>query len=111
MDGEVVTLTDEAKTIDLTFLENEEIQGFFSVQPVTSGTGTLKIEYLTSNENIKTSFKVPYLPDGSAMGDIVTAHPAGIEVYGFSPTVSAFSKIRLTATGEVTVSRLVFCAK
>ena len=112
LDGDSLTmLTGTDVTVDLGFLANEAIDGFFSLQLITTGAGALQAEWLVSNEKVAASFVVPYISNGSAMADIVSAHAAGTGVYSFAPPVAAFNKIKFTATGAVVITRANLCIK
>lgn len=82
-------------------------EGYFSVQVAVSGSGTAKIEYLLSNND------VTYLePTGAvdiASGLTAASGPGsdGHDLYSFSPPHARWLKIRVTETGAsdaVTVS-------
>jgi len=70
--------------------------GFFSVQTVLTGSGTLKIEYELSN-----STDAPQTwsePDGAT--DIASGLTAGTTLYQFEPeTVALWLRLKFTETG------------
>jgi hypothetical protein len=73
-------------------LNDYKPDGTFSIQVTTVGTGTLKGEFLTSNDG--TNFQEP-----NGATDIFTTHAAGTNQYSFSPPVSGWIKIKITEDG------------
>ena len=80
------SLTSEA--IDLNLYKP---QGYFSAQVTTAGAGTVKVEYLLSNDG--TTYTTP-----TGASDVVTAHTAGTDNYKIEPMVAQYMKIKITET-------------
>ena len=88
----------KAYTIDM---ERSNYSGFFSLQLVMTGAGTLQGEYLLSNDG--TNFVTPTgVPDSP----IFTGFTAGVDMWSFEPMLSRWFRLLLTETGaaDVTVS-------
>lgn len=96
------TLTAGASATYNMDLTRMNADGFFSLQiVVASGTGTLKFEYLLSNNN--SNFVEP-----TGASDIVATFGAGsgpgadgIDIYSFEPEVSGYIQIKATEDGGV----------
>ena len=69
-------------------------RGYFSLQVVSTGTGTAKITYQLSNDG--STFVTP-----ATATDIVTAHTVGSNFYSFSPAMAKFIRIVAEETGGV----------
>jgi hypothetical protein len=66
--------------------------GYFAAQITVTGSGTIKVEYLCSNDG------VTYVePEGAS--DIVSGMTAGTKYVAFQPPVSRYQKIKVTETG------------
>ena len=81
-------------------------QGYFSIQVEVTGDGTLKLEYLLSNND------VDYL-EPSAASDIATGIASdsgpgsnGKDIYSFKPMAGRYIKIKATETGESNVATI-----
>jgi hypothetical protein len=77
----------------------EKPNGFFSIQAIVTGSGTLKIEYYVSNIGPETTDMIK--PTGAS--DIVTALTAGTEFYQFpasgEPIFGKWLRLKFTETG------------
>jgi hypothetical protein len=79
--------------------------GFFSIQIESTGTGTLKTEYLLSN-NDSAALAGTYLTPGAA-SDITTTKASGNDIVSFAPIIGDKMKIKITEDGgaaAITVS-------
>jgi hypothetical protein len=106
MNGVPQTITDESLTLEV--LSLKDVEGFFAIQPVTSGAGTFKVEWLGALEDLAANYQIPYKTDGTQMDAIIAAGKATgtSEPYGFAPPLTSFGKVKVTAVGEVTITRL-----
>lgn len=66
--------------------------GSFSIQSTITGSGTLKIEYLCSNDG--STFTAP------SSNGIATGLTAGTYFHSFTPPVCLFLKVKTTETGS-----------
>lgn len=73
-------------------LSRDQPDGHFSMQVVATGSGTVKLEYLLSNDG--TTFVTP-----TGASDIVTAHTSGNDMYSISPMLARYIKFLATETG------------
>jgi len=83
--------------IDLTKVrgDNNSTQrpdGFFSAQVNVAGSGTVKVEYLLSNDG--TNYVTP-----TGATEIATGLTAGNTMHSFDPMVARYLKIKVTETG------------
>ena len=95
----VTILASASSTTSMIQLDDEFIDGFFSLQVEITGSGTAKFEYQLSNNN------VDYITP-TAASDIVTSIAAtggpgsdGKDIYSFDPMVARSMKIKCTETG------------
>lgn len=91
-------------------LDNMNIDGFYSIQLEVTGDGTLKVEYMVSND-FNTTGLAPLDADfvkPSSASDIVTAHTkttgtSGLDFYQFptagDPILAGWLAYRVTETG------------
>lgn len=103
MNAEVILAAGtKTHTIDM---ERYNYNGFFSIQIIMTGTGTLTGEYLLSNNG--TDFVTPTgVPDSP----IFTAMAAGVDMFSFEPMLARYMQILLTEAGgaqPVTVTALL----
>ncbi len=94
--------------IGKTNLDNAQIDGFFALEVVATGDGTLKIEYVISfYDTAGTGAPADsYFIRPSSASDVVTAHTKtsgsasdGKDIYGFGPVLAGWIGYRLTETG------------
>lgn len=81
--------------------------GFFSLQIIMTGSGTLQGEYLLSNDGVNF-----VTPTGVPDSPIFTGFTAGIDMFSFEPMLCRYLRILLTETGEedpVVVTGLLAC--
>ncbi len=81
------------------FINMENATGFFSLQQVISGSGTIKWTFLLSNDGI--NFLTP-----SEASDIATSQSSssgpnsdGKDIFSFSPLTAKYMQIKATETG------------
>jgi hypothetical protein len=82
----------------------EGMDGFFSIQPVFTGTGVLSISYQVSNDGTVWSPAVAII--ATAVSGTVYPYPDGVNIF------SAFQRLVLTETGTanpVVVTRITRC--
>jgi hypothetical protein len=96
---------------DIIDLNTFQPNGYFSMQITTTGTtGTLKVQYQSSNDGV--SFSVPHDKDGNEVNDIVTAHAVGNQIYAFSPILSRYMRIAIeAATDDLDTVTTKMCAQ
>ena len=89
--GEIAKSTYKEQIIDLS---TKGAIGSFSLQLITTGSGTFKIELYVTNEKAPTN----WIEDGR--GDIASSQTQGSAVHDMTPTaLSRWIKIRITETG------------
>lgn len=91
-------------TIDM---DRFNFNGFFSLQIIMTGSGTLQGEYLLSNDGVNF-----VTPTGVPDSPIFTDFTAGVDMFSFEPMLCRYLRILLTETGEgdpVTVTGLLAC--
>lgn len=88
--------TADSSVIDLSRLKPE---GYFSLQLAVTGSGTVKVQYMLSNDG--TNYVIP-----SSATDIVTGFTSssgpgsdGKDVFSFQPEIAKYIKLRVTETG------------
>ena len=83
-----------------------ETRGSFSIQvDFTSGTGSVKIEYLLSND--ETNYVVP--SGGKPIASGITLADDDNGMFEFTPMVAGFMKLRVTVTGADTKVTVKLC--
>lgn len=95
--------TDDSDVVEL--IRQTGYEGFFSVQPVGTFTGTLKIDYRLSNDGITWSPAVEIVADATS-GTVYPYPATGVNVF------AGFQKLVLTETGtsdEVIITGLFRC--
>lgn len=87
-------------------LKVEKLNGFFSLQLGVTGDGTVKAEYLLSNEpKPSTTLTDADWVTPSSASDIVTAHTktsgtSGVDLYSFSPPLANHMALKFTNTSS-----------
>lgn len=92
--------TATSEVIDLNKLR---ASGFFSLEFVTTGSGTLKAEYLMSSTSTGTFVE----PEGAS--DITTTLATGTKIVGFNTDPAPFMKIKLTEDGGASSVTVTTC--
>lgn len=89
----------------LELIRKSGFEGFFSIQPVFTGSGTLKIDYQVSNNGTTWSPAVEII--ASAVSGTVYSYPAsGTSIF------AGYQRLKLTETGganSVTITKVVRC--
>jgi len=80
-------------TIDM---ERYNFTGFFSLQLIMTGTGTLQGEYLLSNDGVNF-----VTPTGVPDSPIFTGFTAGVDMFSYEPMLCRYLRILLTETGGI----------
>jgi len=97
-DAETITknTSTDSSAIDL---QGKRPGGNFSVQVELTGTGVATIEWIGSNDNV--DYIKPNGAQSIATGMLATSGPGsdGKHIYGFSPALVRYLKIRVTETG------------
>jgi hypothetical protein len=80
-------------------LQRRRIDGFFSIQVNVTGSGTVKIEYLLSNDGV--TYIEPATASDIVSGFTATSGPGsdGNGFYSFAPEPARYMKIKVTETG------------
>ena len=88
-----------AGTATSTATDLSNMEGYFTIQVAVSGSGTIKIEYLLSNDG--TNYLEPTSASDIATGVTATSGPGGNgkNIYSFSPEMAKYVKIKITETG------------
>ena len=97
-------------------LEAYAIEGFFSIHLIVSGSGTAKVEYMSSNfeTSLDTDYVVQIATADVIVSDFTSSSGPGTngkDVIAFNPEVSNRMKLKVTETGGVNsiVVTLIIC--
>ena len=90
-------------------LFGEKTRGYFSLHLDISGGGALTVQCLASNIESDDQFTVPLLPNGGALPDILTLHPAGVVLVSYHPPISAYEKLKFTSVGDIIINKAIIC--
>lgn len=96
-----------ATTETLTLIRKSGFEGYFSVQPIFTGTGTLKIQYQRSANNVNWSPAVD-ITTSATSGTFYDFPAAGVSIFG------GYIRLVLTETGaanSVTITNLYRCSQ
>ena len=91
-------------------LDLRDVDGYFSLQLSVTGDGTLKAEFLMSNDG--TTFSEPESASDICSGIVKTSGPGsdGELITQFTPDIGRYMKIKITETGtsnSVTVTAVL----
>lgn len=92
--------TSTSDAIDISKKDN--LQWIFGLQITTTGTGTLKIELLVSNDGVTYA-------DPEGFGDIDTTLAAGSSFHDFDPPAFKYFKFKFTEDGGANAVNITFC--
>ena len=113
MAGGSQTITDDSYTTDALKFKDVNLDGYASVQLVTSGAGTFKLELLGANEDQSALYKTPVDSSGSDIDPILAAGTATgtTGVIAINLPLIEYGKLKVTSVGEVTIEHIYFTAQ
>ncbi|MCK5613430.1 hypothetical protein KAR91_66785 [Candidatus Pacearchaeota archaeon] len=109
--GVPITIIDDSVIISGLDLKQMNIDGFSSLQVITSGPGSLEVQWLGSNLDVLEYYKKTIRTGGIPMESLTLEHPASSETYEIAGPITALGAVQLIAIGTVIVEKLIWCVK